>query len=170
MNIYATALSRAKIRELTMIVRDSCGLKDELYFPIVEFIEWILGDPENKDFDFEIVPESEMEDTYGTTNTASNVMRIRQDVYDGAVVGNPRHRFTLCHELGHYLLHQPQYISYARGNVPAYCQPEWQANTFAAELMAPYHLVKNMTADEIAHNCGMSKTAANIQYRTYHKC
>lgn len=169
MNICATALSRAKIRELTMIVREACGLRDELYFPIVEFIEWILGDPENKDFDFEIVPKSEMEDTYGTTNTARNVMRIRQDVYEGAVAGNPRDRFTLCHELGHYLLHQPRYISYARGSVPTYCQPEWQANTFAAELMAPYHLVKNMTAEEIACNCGMSRTAANIQYRTYHK-
>ena len=169
MNICATALSRAKIRELTMIVREACGLRDELYFPIVEFIEWILGDPENKDFDFEIVPKSEMEDTYGTTNTARNVMRIRQDVYEGAVAGNPRDRFTLCHELGHYLLHQPRYISYARGSVPTYCQPEWQANTFAAELMAPYHLVKNMSAEEIACNCGMSRTAANIQYRTYHK-
>ena len=169
MNICATALSRAKIRELTMIVREACGLKDELYFPIVEFIEWVLGDPENKDFDFEIVPKSEMEDTYGTTNTARNVMRIRQDVYEGAVAGNPRDRFTLCHELGHYLLHQPRYISYARGSVPTYCQPEWQANTFAAELMAPYHLVKNMSAEEIACNCGMSRTAANIQYRTYHK-
>ena len=169
MNICATALSRAKIRELTMIVREACGLKDELYFPIVEFIEWVLGDPENKDFDFEIVPKSEMEDTYGTTNTARNVMRIRQDVYEGAVAGNPRDRFTLCHELGHYLLHQPRYISYARGSVPTYCQPEWQANTFAAELMAPYHLVKNMTVEEIVRNCGMSRTAANIQYSAYHK-
>ena len=169
MNICAVALSRIKIRELTMILREACGLKDELYFPIVEFIEWILGDPENEDFDFEIVPESEMEDTYGMTNTASNVMRIRQDVYEGAVAGNPRDRFTLCHELGHYLLHRPQYISYARGNVPTYCQPEWQANTFAAELMAPYHLVKNMTVEEIVRNCGMSRTAANIQYSAYHK-
>lgn len=151
-----------------MVVRKACGLMDELYFPIVEFIEWVLGDPENENFDYEIVPKSEMQDTYGTTNTASNVMRIRQDVYDRAVDGSPRDRFTLCHELGHYLLHQPEYISYARGSIPTYCQPEWQANTFAAELMAPYHLVKNMTVEEIARNCGMSKTAANIQYRTYH--
>ncbi len=168
MNIRATALSRANIRDLTLKLREQCGMQNQLYFPIVEFIEWILGDPDN-DFDYEIVPASEMGDTYGTTNTASNVMRIREDVYDGAVAGNPRDRFTLCHELGHFLLHQPELVSYARGNIPTYCQPEWQANTFAAELMAPYHLVKNMTAEEIAHNCGMSITAANIQYRTYHK-
>lgn len=167
MNIRATALSRANIRDLTLKLREQCGMQNQLYFPIVEFIEWILGDPDN-DFDYEIVPVSEMEDTYGTTNTASNVMRIREDVYDGAVAGNPRDRFTLCHELGHFLLHQPEFVSYARGNIPTYCQPEWQANTFAAELMAPYHLVKNMSIDQIAQKCGMSKTAATIQFKTYH--
>lgn len=167
MNIRATALSRANIRDLTLKLREQCGMQNQLYFPIVEFIEWILGDPDN-DFDYEIVPVSEMEDTYGTTNTASNVMRIREDVYNGAVAGNPRDRFTLCHELGHFLLHQPELVSYARGNIPTYCQPEWQANTFAAELMAPYHLVKNMSIDQIAQKCGMSKTAATIQFKTYH--
>ena len=82
MNIRATALSRANIRDLTLKLREQCGMQNQLYFPIVEFIEWILGDPDN-DFDYEIVPASEMGDTYGTTNTASNVMRIREDVYDG---------------------------------------------------------------------------------------
>lgn len=168
MNIRATGLSRENIRKLTMNLRKMCGMQDTLYFPIVQFIEWILADPDN-DFDYEIVPEREMEDTYGTTNTASNIMRIREDVYEGAVRGVPRDRFTLCHELGHFLLHQPKYVSYARGNVPAYCQPEWQANTFAAELMAPYHLVQNMSAEEISSKCGMSKKAASIQYKVYHK-
>ena len=168
MNISAIPLSRAKIRKLTMELRKACGMQDELYFPIVEFIELILADPEN-DFDYEIVPREEMNDTYGTTNTASNIMRIREDVYDGAVAGNPRDRFTLCHELGHFLMHQPQYISYARGDVPTYCQPEWQANTFAAELMAPFELVKDMTAKQIAESCGMSMMAANIQFNTYHR-
>lgn len=168
MNICATALSRNSIRSLTTELRNMCGMQDQLYFPIVEFIEWILCDPDN-DFDYEIVPEIEMKDTYGTTNTASNIMRIREDVYERAVAGVPRDRFTLCHELGHFLLHQPKFMSYARGDVPTYCQPEWQANTFAAELMAPYQLVKNMTVDEIAQKCGMSRSAASIQYRTYHK-
>ncbi len=96
-------------------------------------------------------------------------MQIREDVYNGTVEGNPRDRFTLCHELGHYFLHQPEFISYARGEIPKYCQPEWQANTFAAELMAPYHLTKSMSAEEIAKKCGMSKSAADIQYNIYHK-
>ena len=59
MNISAIPLSRARIREMAMEVRRACGMQDEPYFPIVEFIEWVLGDPEN-DFDYEIVPKEEM--------------------------------------------------------------------------------------------------------------
>ena len=60
-------------------------------------------------------------------------------------------------------------MSYARGDVPRYCNPEWQANTFAGELMAPYDLVKDMSPDEIARTCGMSKQAAEIQFKEYHR-
>lgn len=168
MNISGKPLSRKKIRELTEELRKLYGLDESLYFPIVHFIEWVLGDPEN-DFDYEIIPKDEMEDTYATTNTQSNVMKIQEEVYNGAVNGNPRDRFTLCHELGHFLLHQPEYVSFARGEIPKYCEPEWQANTFAAELMAPYKLIKNMTPEEIASACGMSLMAAQIQYRECHK-
>ena len=139
---------------------------DKPYFPIVEFIEWILGNAEN-DFDYEIVSSNEMQDMYGNMNTGSNIMRIREDVYEGAVKGNPRDRFTLCHELGHYLLHQPERVSYARGDIPVYQNPEWQANTFAKLVMAPYNIIKDMTVEEIMKNCGMSNQAASIQYDMY---
>lgn len=169
MNIAATALSRKDIRELAKYVRKISGYEKYTYFPIVEFIELVLGDPDNSDFNYEIVEPWEMEDMYGNTNTSTNVMKIRKDVYEKAIQGVPRDRFTLCHELGHYLLHQPENMSYPRGSIPKYCQPEWQANTFAGELMAPYSLVKDMNIDEIVKNCGMSRQAAAIQYNEYHK-
>lgn len=167
MNIAADGLSRKRIGNITNNLRDMVGLSNTPYFPIVKFIEFVMGDPDN-DFDYEIVEDDEMEDMYGSMNTISNVMRIREDVYNRAVQGNPRDRFTLCHELGHYLLHQPERISYARGEVPAYMNPEWQANTFAAELMAPFSLIKDMSIEEIMEKCGISRQAATIQYNTYH--
>lgn len=168
MNVAADPLSRINIRKITRELRKIAGCDDIPFFPIVHFIEWVLANPENG-MEFEIVEPYEMEDTYGTTNTGRNVMRIRSDVYDRAVQGSPRDRFTLCHELGHYLLHQPESISYARGKIPAYMDPEWQANTFAAELMAPMHLVYNMSIEEIMEKCGMSRQAATIQFREIHK-
>lgn len=168
MNVSVEPLSRKNIRNITMELRKILGYEKEPFFPIVHFIEWVMANPESG-MDFEILTKEEMLDTYGTTNTGCNVMKIREDVYNGAVEENPRDRFTLCHELGHYLLHRPESVSYARGTVPAYRNPEWQANTFAAELMAPYTLVKNMEIEEIMKECGMSRQAATIQYNECRK-
>lgn len=166
MNVAAEGLSRKEIGEIAKRLRKILKCEDKLYFPIVQFIEWVLGE---MGVELEIVEPYEMEETYGTTNTAKNLIRIRSDVYDRAAQGSPRDRFTLCHEVGHYLLHQPKFISYARGKVPAYKDPEWQANTFAAELMAPRDLIQHLTVEEIAEKCGMSRQAAEIQYRLIHK-
>ena len=166
MNVEAEGLSRDKIRGLARKLREIIGCENEPYFPIVPFIEWILMET---GVDMEIVEPDEMKETYGTTNTAKDLIRIRSDVYERAVKGNPRDRFTLCHEVGHYFLHQPEAISHARGEVPAYKNPEWQANTFAAELMAPSYLIKDMTVEEIEKKCGMSRQAATIQYRVVHR-
>ena len=170
MNIAAMPLSRKKIRNLAFELRKITGCDENPYFPIVQFIEWVLANPENNmGMEFEVVEPFEMEDTYGTTNTSRNIMRIRSDVYEGAIHDNPRDRFTLCHELGHYILRQPENISYARGDIPVYQNPEWQANTFAAELLAPADLVKDMSIEEMATQCVMSRQAATIQYKELHK-
>lgn len=166
MNNFSVApMSRSNIRRLAKEFRKIFDLEKVLYFPIVPFIEWVLG---QLGLELEIVSISDMPRAYGVTNPGTETMKIRQDVYEGAINGNPRDRFTLCHELGHYLMHLPERVTFARGVVPAYMDPEWQANAFAGELMAPYDLVKNMSVEEIAEKCGMSITAASIQYRQYH--
>lgn len=68
MNVAAEALSRSKIRMLVKELRKVIGCDEIAYFPIIQFIEWILANPEYG-MDFEIVDPREMRDTYGTTNT-----------------------------------------------------------------------------------------------------
>lgn len=155
-------LSLKAIREISKSFRAMFGMQDVLYFPVVPFIEWCL--PE-LGMDYEIVPVCEMRNAYGVTHTGKRVMKIREDTYERAIAGNPRDRFTLCHELGHFLLHTPERVSFARGDVPSYMDAEWQANTFAAELMAPYELIRGMDVEDIMEKCGMSYTAASIQYK-----
>lgn len=168
-NTRAAGMSRDKISTVAQIVRSALGLENELYFPIVPCIEIMAAD-DNIDFNYELVEPYELKNTYATTNTDENVMYIRNDVYDNAANGSPRDRFTLCHELGHYFLHRPGTISNARGEIPKYCEPEWQANTFAGELMAPRNLIHGMLPEEIAEKCGMSFTAARIQYDVINRC
>lgn len=164
--IVVEPMSRKGIREVAKEFRKIFGLENELNFPIVQFIEWVL--PEIG-LDYEYVSVQEMGDAYGVTHTRKGIMKIREDVYERAIKGSPRDRFTLCHELGHFLMHAPDRVGFARGDVPVYMDPEWQADVFAGELMAPYNLVKNMSASEISQKCGMSLQAAQVQYSYYHK-
>ena len=168
MNVVAEPRSRLAIAGIVRKLRELIGLENELYFPIVRFIEWILANPDNG-IDLEIVDPREMADMYGNTSPGGNIMRIRSDVYERAIHGSERDRFTLCHEVGHYFLHQPESISHARGKSPIYMDPEWQANAFAGELLAPSYLIKDLTISEIAEKCGISKKAAQIQYSIIHQ-
>ncbi len=59
-----------------------------------------------------------------------------------------RQRFTVAHELGHYILHGGETIHYDAGREPLYFRSdsiynadEREANRFAAELLMPEHLV-----------------------------
>ena len=164
--VLVKPMSRKEIRLIATKFRELFGLENMLFFPIVHFLEWCL--PE-LGMNFEILSVYEMKDIYGLTNTNENTLYVREDVYIGAVENKPRDRFTLCHELGHFLLHTPDRVCFARGNIPAYRDPEWQANTFAGELMAPYKLTCRMDVNEIADKCVMSKQAAEIQYASYRK-
>lgn len=164
--VAVVPMSRKNIRDMVKVFRDASGLETVLYFPIVPFIELVLP---TFGLEYEIISVTEMGDAYGVTHTGANIMKIREDVYIRAIAGNPRDRFTLCHELGHFILHTPERVTFARGVVPTYMQPEWQANAFAGELMAPKELVMGMWPDEIAEKCGMSLKAAEIQYREYHR-
>ena len=163
-NVSVAPMSRKNLREFALRVRQLFGLEDEMYFPIVPFIEFVLPD---LGFDYEVVPIHELGNAYGVTHTGIKVMKIREDVYDGAVGGNARDRFTLAHELGHFLLHTPDRVSFARGDIPAYMNPEWQANVFAGELLAPCNMVQGMSVDEVVCKCGISYTAAQIQMKEY---
>lgn len=169
MNLYvAPPTSRLNIRNLALILRKIFDLKDEEYFPIAEFLE--LGLPQIiKSFELEIVLPEEMPYEYGLTFPEKKVIRLREDVYENAISGVGRDRFTVAHEIGHLLLHKPASLSLARNQfekkIPAYKNPEWQANTFAAELLAPPHIIRGMSAKEIALRCGVSVQAAGIQLR-----
>lgn len=99
-------------------------------------------------------------------------MRIRQSVYDGACGGDPRSRFTLAHELGHFILHR-EMKSFARmadKSHKRFEDSEWQADTFAGELLIDNRLINSeMTVDEIMNKFGVSRSAAETKLRKLSK-
>lgn len=160
-SISVEPMSKKQIWYIAKEVRKLLGVEDELYFDIVPIIEYLVH---KEVLNMEIVDINEMPYDYGRTIPGDNVIRVREDVYRRAAEGNPRDRFTMCHEFGHFLLHTIDRVSFSRGNVPAYMDPEWQANEFAAEIMAPVDMIEGLSINEIASRCGMSYQAAEKQF------
>lgn len=164
-------LSIVKIREKASIIRNIFD-SEMKYFPIVPFLENIMPQIFD-DFYVEICTIEEMGNCHGLACPTENCIKIREDVYVRATQGYGRDRFTLAHELGHFLMHQPQNISFARtgqvDKIEAYKDPEWQANTFAAELLMPIDLIDTDDAYIISEEFGVSPTAASLRVKKIYK-
>jgi Zn-dependent peptidase ImmA (M78 family) len=164
----AKPTSRMKIRNFANGIREYLEWYDEKYFPVVEFLELVIPQLE-PDFSYEIVPVEEMKHQYGLTYPDKKLICLREDVYEKAAEGTARDRFTIAHEIGHYFMHRPGELVLARNQnkekIPAYQDPEWQANTFAGELLAPPQIITGLTAKEISLCCGVSLDVAKIQLK-----
>ena len=164
--------SRKELRELACIFREIFGLKEILYFPIVEILD-ILGEVFD-DFSYEIVEDDTFPaNIHADTDIRTGTVRIKQSVYDGACSGEGRDRMTIAHEIGHYFMLCRCGFRLERNftnkKVPPFCDPEWQAKCFAGELLVPAHLVWNMSAEKMVTECGVSYDAALVQYDHVHK-
>lgn len=167
-DFVARPKSRLEIRESANLLRRVFELQDDENLPITHLFENGLSiiDPQ---YNYEIAGINEMPNQVGLAQPSENKIIIREDAYEGAIAGIGQHRFTIAHEIGHYFLHREGVVSLARtsGNIliPAYKQPEWQANTFAAELLAPPHIIKGMSPEEVRDRCGVSLQVAHIQLK-----
>lgn len=171
MEYVVKPMSRKDIRKKAEFVRKLQNAESTLYFDIMGFLEHTLpilfpG------FTLSIGTVAEMGENHGLTFPDKNEIKLREDVYEGALNGNGRDRLTASHELFHFLVHSKKSIAFARtgsGEKPRYTDPEWQADAFGGELLIPHMLAKNLTIDEIVENCGVSSKAARCQYKIMHK-
>lgn len=162
MNKIARPTSRIKLRAYAKKIRELTKTPEDEPFPVVPFLEIVLG---AWNYEMDIVPDEDMKTTYAETIPSLKIFRIRESVYDNAIEGSPRDRFTIAHEIGHLFLHDDVSVSFARNekSIPAYKDPEWQANTFAAELLVPLSRIRGLTIEEIAKKYSVSKKVAQIQ-------
>ena len=157
-------LSLKQIHKRCELIRTIFNIQLNEPVDIVKVFEYILT---QIGVEFEVVPKHEMGAKHGETIPSENRIRIREDVYERACNGYGRDRLTMAHELGHLLLHRVETITFARedGDIPPYKDPEWQANAFAGELLAPYEYIKDMSVIDIASYYGVTEKAASIQRR-----
>ncbi len=100
---------------------------------------------------------------------------ISEETYKGLHSGDTRAKFTLCHEFGHAVLHgkylrnmsssRTSLKQFHRSSIPAYMEPECQANQFAAAFLMPYDSIKEdlgnyLTENQVAKKYNVSYSAA----------
>ncbi len=101
------------------------------------------------DYSMEIVSDQDM---YGNveamTSFSDRVIEIRESDFN-ALQSPGRARFTVCHEIGHALLHTDQLenitieesrslkLCRQKEDIPSYRSADWQAEAFASALLMP---------------------------------
>ena len=167
LQVRVAPTSRLKLRKSAMRVRSILGVKTP-DFPSHAFDILLSGSfPEYK---FDVLEADIMGPHEGLTEPDQKIMFLREDVYDGAMTGDGRDRFTFAHELGHLLLHSGNYLARYDPAAPKpthkkYEDSEWQADNFAAELLMPVAAAKKCAdPTELMEVCEVSYSAASVRF------
>jgi Zn-dependent peptidase ImmA (M78 family) len=166
-------LSRGDIRERADSVRSTLKITGPR-FPIVELYEWVLPEIYGDEFLFEILERREMErrfgiGTHGMTYPDHAHIIIREDIYEQACDNVGIARFSMAHEFGHLVLHGGAGMARRVAvTTPLYCNSEWQADSFAGELLVSRaHVPWDATVDSIARRFKVSHAAARTQWTVF---
>lgn len=155
--------NRNRLRKEAFLLRKRFGLEQVKQFPIMEFLELIMP---RVDPAFMVIPveDNELVGRAAETIPEQHTIRVKQSIYDAACDGSYWARSVMAHELGHYICHSGDPVAYAfpalGERVPREVDPEWQANTFAAELLAPVHLIDEANEFLISRHFGVPKGTA----------
>ncbi|MGJ7544338.1 ImmA/IrrE family metallo-endopeptidase [Variovorax sp. LT1R16] len=93
---------------------------------------------------------------------------LTSQTYQAARRNDPRTRFTIFHELGHFMLQHTKTLPRKNVEAKAYIDSEWQADQFSAEMTMPLKVIKArslLTATKVAGFFGVSIPAAQYRLR-----
>lgn len=172
--IKVKARSRPSIRSdahlVLDVIRAQMPIPSVPFVPIERVVEWMDS---QGFFHLELEEDASMGDKAAELQPSCNdvpTLIISDDIYDKACDNDNFARFTLAHELGHYFLHSNQAVSLPRvRSAPvhkAFEDSEWQANTFAGEMLVDSRLLYAIcsSSSEVPAIFGVSKRTAEIQW------
>jgi transcriptional regulator with XRE-family HTH domain len=161
-------MSTKNIRAFADKVRSVFVEDDQIEFPIMDVLEFRLSSIFDG-FYVDVRDAKYMGDMEGRVIAGENGIALREDVYEGAWNGNRRDRFTVSHELAHFLIHRTVMMARASSsNHKIFCDSEWQADTFAGTLlMSPRHLSLFNSPAHAAELCNMNPAATRTMWSKY---
>ena len=165
--IKVAPLSALDISQIAGDIRSALRMQDVEYLPVVQILEILAQIYDG--FNFCIITDDELpKNVYAVYNPMKGTIYIKEKIYTmAAKENNGFARWTIMHECGHFFLHSNQTIALARqesNKHHTFEDSEWQANTFAAEMLAPLRLIRSTySIEEVAHHFGISKRAAELR-------
>jgi Zn-dependent peptidase ImmA (M78 family) len=124
-----------------------------------------------KSFGYLRVDDAKMPEAEGQWDANEGIMRLRESVFRAMQRSEPRARWTVAHELGHFALkhggtrNRSTEVSSAERFLARVKAEEAEASRFAAAFLAPAHLIRqDDTPETIAERFGISAEAACIRH------
>lgn len=161
----AKPMSRKNIENIADKLRYVLGIQNIMWVDVIHILENVMPIID-EEFYLDIVEDVEL-DAHARAYPENHMIRIRESIYEGARQGKGRDRFTIMHEIFHFIWHDMTEISFARNPeaVKVYENPEWQADVFAGAFLMPSRLIKGKTVSQVMQECGVSEKAARCQLK-----
>lgn len=154
-------LSIARIKKEADRVRKEFNAPLDSFFPIYEYIQNLY---DNGKLDYQILDDDDSmfgENEYAKYDMDNNIIYVKDSVDAEANEDIGRARFTLSHELFHYI--QAKVLNFkfeeTEDKVEDYKNPEWQANEFAGQLLVPDEYI-HLSHEEIMEKFLVSEECA----------
>lgn len=161
--IKCSPTSKKKLASLAIEFRKKFNVIGVI-FPVMEIVDKLHCDGL---LNLEVLEDDDLifnENQLAFYELNSNTMYVKLSVYIEALNNIGRSRFTLAHELSHYLLLYVLKFNTEEtdGEIKAYEDPEWQANYLAGELLAPTACTKGFSVDDYIEKCLLSEECAIV--------
>ena len=122
------------------------------------------------DFGYRRVPDAQLPDAEAQWYSEDCELSMRESVFVAMQRGDSRARFTIAHELSHFVLGHKGYLNRATSQLskdmtgPLVKHQESEANRLAPIILAPEYLVpEGATVEDIEKMFGLSATAAALR-------
>lgn len=161
--IRCTPISKNKLKSIAVEFRKRFHVEC-LAFPVLDIIEDLHC---TGLLNLQIVEDADLKltkDQLALYELKTNTMYVKLSVYNEALNNIGRSRFTLAHELSHYLLlYVLKFdVEETEVDVKPYEDPEWQANYLAGELLAPSQETVDFSVDNYMEKCLLSEECAIV--------